>query len=60
MKTDKVYIVFDGTSYFGIFDCDIDDYINDERCEIVEGVFPEWDNKVDRRIEELNDEIRNN
>lgn len=56
-KNDNVYIIFDGTSHFGVFECDIDDYKNDEEYEIIEGPFIDWNDEVDRKIENLNDEM---
>lgn len=52
---DAVYIVFDGTSYYGLYGCDIEDAIlQDEDIEISEGPYKEWPEK---RIEKLNDEL---
>lgn len=54
---DAVYIVFDGTSYYGVFGCDIEDEINTNDVEIVKGPFREWNDDVDYKIEMLNNEI---
>lgn len=55
--SDAVYIVFDGTSYYGVFGCDIEDEINTNDVEIVKGPFREWNDDVDYKIEMLNNEI---
>lgn len=52
----KVYIVFDGTSHYGIYGCDVKDEIDDNDVEIVEGPFDNWDDNVDNLIEDLNNE----
>lgn len=54
---DAVYIVFDGTSYYGVFGCDLEDEINTNDAEIVKGPFREWNDDVDYKIEILNNEI---
>lgn len=51
-----VYIVFDGTSNYGVFGCDVEDEIMDNDVEVVKGPFAKWDDNVDRMIEDLNDE----
>lgn len=53
-----IYIVFDGTSYYGLYGCDIQDEIANapyNATEVVEGPFNEW---PDDRIEKLNNEIQ--
>lgn len=50
-----VYIAFDGTSYYGLYDFDVDSAkLEDPYIEIVEGPFDGW---PDDRIEELNNQI---
>lgn len=51
-----VYIVFDGTSHYGVFGCDVEDEIMSNDVEVVKGPFAKWDDNVDRMIEDLNDE----
>lgn len=51
-----VYIVFDGTSHYAVYGCDIEDEINMNDAEVVEGPFADWDEEVDNRVEELNNE----
>ena len=51
-----VYIVFDGTSHYPVYGCDVEDEINMNDAEVVEGPFADWDEKVDNRVEELNNE----
>ena len=52
----KIYIVFDGTSHYGVYGCDVEDEIRDNDVEVVKGPFNDWDNYVDEAIEKLNDE----
>lgn len=52
----KIYIVFDGTSHYGVYGCDVEDEIQDNDVEVVKGPFNDWDNSVDEAIEKLNDE----
>lgn len=53
--SDSVYIVFDGTSYYGIYGCDVEDLLQeDEDVEIVAGPYTDW---PDEKIERLNDSI---
>lgn len=58
MKYDpnKIYIVFDGTSHYGVYGCDVEDEIQDNDVEVVKGPFNDWNNSVDEAIEKLNDE----
>lgn len=52
----KVYIVFDGTSYYGVYGCDIEMEINYNDVEVVSGPYNDWDNSFDEKINKLNDE----
>jgi len=52
----KVYIVFDGTSHYGIWGCDVKDEIDENDVQVVKGPFNDWNNDVDELIEDLNDE----
>ena len=52
----KIYIVFDGTSNYGVYGCDVEDEIHNNDVEVVKGPFNDWDNSVDEAIEKLNDE----
>lgn len=56
---EQVYIVFDGTSYFGIYAYDIDEYLNNEDYEI-DGPYPEWNEEIDWKIEDLNNNAYKN
>lgn len=56
---EQVYIVFDGTSYFGVYACDIAEYINNEDYE-VDGPYPEWNEEIDWKIEDLNNDAYKN
>ena len=51
-----VYIVFDGTSHYPVYGYDVEDEINMNDVEVVEGPFDDWNDEVERRVEELNDE----
>ena len=51
-----VYIVFDGTSHYPVYGYDVEDEINMNDVEVVEGPFADWNDEVERRVEELNDE----
>jgi len=53
---DKIYIVFDGTSYYGVYGCDVEDEITDNDVEVVKGPYNDWNNNVDDMITKLNDE----
>ena len=53
---DCVYIVFDGTSHYGVYGCDVDDEIDKNGVEIIKGPFASWDDRVDAMIEDLNNE----
>ncbi len=52
---DAVYIVFDGTSHYGLFGGDIKDaQAEDPDIEIVGGPYKQWPEKI---IEQLNSEL---
>ena len=53
---ERVFIVFDGTSHYVVYECDIDAEIKENDVEIIEGPYNEWTDYVDYRVEELNDE----
>ena len=53
-----VYIVFDGTSYYPVYGYDVEDEINTNEAEVAEGPFNDWNEEVDNRVEELNDEAQ--
>lgn len=53
---ERVFIVFDGTSHYVVYECDIDAEIKENDIEIIEGPYNEWTDDVDYRVEELNDE----
>ena len=54
--TDKIYIVFDGTSYYGVYGFDIENEIINNDVEVVKGPYNDWDNNIDDMITKLNDE----
>ena len=50
-----VYIVFDGTSYYGLFGCDIREaQVEAPDIEIISGPYRQW---PDEKIEQLNNEL---
>ena len=51
-----VYIVFDGTSHYAVWGCDVEMEKMYNDAEVVEGPFADWDDEVDNRVEELNNE----
>lgn len=51
-----VYVVFDGTSHYAVYGCDVEDEILNNDAEVVKGPFAKWDDKVDQIIDDLNDE----
>ena len=53
---ERVFIVFDGTSHYVVYECDIDAEIKENDVEIIEGPYNKWTDDVDYRVEELNDE----
>ena len=57
---DAVYIVFDGTSHYAVYGCDIDDEVMENDVEVVKGPFLRWDDRVDAMVEELNNEAYGN
>ena len=57
-EPEATYIVFDGTSYYAVYGMDIEDEIADNDVEVVEGPFDDWDDEVDEKIEELNNEAQ--
>ncbi len=50
------YIVFDGTSYYPVYGVDIEEEIATNDVEVVEGPFEKWDDEVEYRVEDLNNE----
>lgn len=53
---DAIYIVFDGTSHYAVYGCDVEDEIMNNDVEVVKGPFAKWDDRVDQLIDDLNDE----
>ena len=51
----KWFIVFDGTSHYQVLGMDVQDEIDNDDVEVVEGPFMN-DDDCDDRIEQLNDE----
>lgn len=49
----KVYIIFDGTSHYAIYGCDIETEIADYE-EVVDGPFDEWNDEVNNIVMERN------
>lgn len=56
INPNKVYIVFDGTSHYGIWGCDYEMEVMNNDVELVEGPFNDWTEEVDNRVEQLNEE----
>lgn len=52
----KVYIVFDGTSHYGVWGCDVEMEKTYNNVEVVKGPFFDWDDYVDDLIDQLNAE----
>ena len=52
----KVYIVFDGTSHYGVWGCDVEMEITSNDVEVVKGPYPDWNDIVEDEIDKLNDE----
>ena len=52
----SVYIVFDGTSYYWVYGCDVQDEIENNEAEVVKGPFASPNEKVEMLIDKLNDE----
>ena len=54
----KYFIVFDGTSHYAEMGMDVEQDIEEfgDDIEVVEGPFDKWDNNLDARVEQLNDE----
>ena len=52
----KVYIVFDGTSHYGVWGCDVEMEITSNDVEVVKGPYPDWNDIVEDEINKLNDE----
>ena len=52
----KVYIVFDGTSHYGVWGCDVEMEIASNDVEVVKGPYPNWNDIVEDEIDKLNDE----
>ena len=53
---DKVYIVFDGTSHYGIWESDLEMEKMNNDVEVVKGPYNDWTDTVDDEIMKLNDE----
>lgn len=52
----KIYIVCDGSSYYGVYGCDIEMEIASNDVEIVKGPYSDWNDNVEDEITKLNDE----
>lgn len=55
-NSNKVYIVFDGTSHYGVWGCDVEMEIASNDVEVVKGPYPDWNDIVEDEINKLNDE----
>ena len=53
-NTNKVYVVFDGTSHYAVYGCDVENEQIDNDAEIVAGPFDEWNDEVDAIVEKMN------
>lgn len=54
----KIYIVCDGSSYYGVYGCDVEMEItyNDVEVYSTKG-YDDWDNEFEDKITKLNDEL---
>ena len=50
----KVYVVFDGTSHYTVYGCDIETEQTDNDVEIVDGLFDKLNDEVDAIVEKMN------
>ena len=50
----KWYIIFDGTSHFAAYGCDVPNFLEDDDNELAGG--PYSDSQIDAKVEELNDD----
>lgn len=48
------YIIFDGTSHFSVYGCDVPDFLEDEDNELVGG--PYNNSQIENKVNELNDD----
>ena len=55
-NSNKVYIVFDGTSHYGVWGCDVEMEIASNDVEVVKGPYSNWNDIVEDEINKLNDE----
>ena len=55
-NSNKVYIVFDGTSHYGVWGCDVEIELSSNDVEVVKGPYPDWNDIVEDEINKLNDE----
>jgi hypothetical protein len=53
----KVYIVCDGSSYYGVYGCDIEDEIKENDVEVVSKGYNDWSDDFDDEITKLNDRL---
>lgn len=53
---ERVFIVFDGTSHYVVYECDIDAEIKENDVEIIEGPYNDWNDEVEDMVTKLNDE----
>lgn len=57
-NSDKIYIVCDGSSYYGVYGCDIEDEIRNNDVEVYSSKgYDDFDNSLDDTITKLNDEL---
>jgi len=54
----KIYIVCDGSSYYGVYGCDIADEIKENDVELYSNKgYDDWSNELDDKITKLNDAL---
>lgn len=53
----KVYIVCDGSSYYGVYGCDIEDEIKENDVDVVSKGYNDWSDDFDDEITKLNDRL---
>jgi hypothetical protein len=54
----KIYIVCDGSSYYGVYGWDIEDEIKENDVELYSNKgYDDWSDEVEDKITKLNDEL---
>ena len=54
----KIYIVCDGSSYYGVYGCDIEDEIKENDVELYSNKgYDDWSDELEDEIAKLNDKL---